>query len=43
MRGIPDGATIVARYGSALKDFLPKGVIEREADIPLVYGKDTMD
>merc|ERR1719313_1221600 len=34
---------LLTEYGSALKDFLPKGVIEREADIPLVYGKDTMD
>jgi len=34
---------LLTEYGSALKDFLPKGVIEREADIPLVYGKETMD
>ena len=29
---------LLREYASELKDFLPKGVVEREADIPLVYG-----
>jgi len=30
---------LLREYASELKDFLPKGVVEREADIPLVYGQ----
>lgn len=29
---------LLTEYASELKDFLPKGVLERETDIPLVYG-----
>merc|ERR1719443_1510479 len=32
---------LLEEYAAQLKDFLPKGVIEREADIPLVYGTET--
>lgn len=30
---------LLQEYASELKDFLPKGVLERESDIPLVYGQ----
>jgi len=30
---------LLREYAAELKDFLPKGVVEREADIPLVYGQ----
>lgn len=29
---------LLTEYASELRDFLPKGVLDREADIPLVYG-----